>query len=77
MQVWEEKVKANGDYPGNENHAEIVAYDDDTHKTERRSISLGYSRMLSKALHVYAVDADGNVTGESLPLEWAKADENQ
>ncbi|WP_155292752.1 hypothetical protein [Pseudomonas fluorescens] len=77
LQVWEEKVKANGDYPGNENHAEIVAYDDDTHKTERRSISLGYSRMLSKALHVYAVDADGNVTGESLPLEWAKADENQ
>lgn len=77
LQVWEEKVKAKDGYPGNDHHAEIVAYDDDTHQSERSSISLGYSRMLSKALHVYAVDADGNVTGESPPLDWAKADEPQ
>ena len=74
---WEEKVAAEGDLPGNEDHAEIVAYDDDCHQIERRSISLGYSRMLSKALHVYAVDADGAVTGESMPLDWSKADENK
>lgn len=77
LQVWEEKVRAQGDYPGNEDHAEIVAYDDDRHLIERRSITLGYSRMLSKALHVYAVGADGAVIGESLPLDWAKADESK
>ncbi|OZY32555.1 hypothetical protein [Pseudomonas lundensis] len=76
LQVWEEKVRAQGDHPGNEDHAEIVAYDDESHLVERRSkISLGYSRMLSKALHIYAVDADGAVIGESAPLNWSTADE--
>lgn len=75
LQVWEEKVRAKDDYPGNDDHAEIVAYEDENHVVERRSkITLGYSRMLSKALHVYAVDPDGSIIGESLPLDWSKAD---
>jgi hypothetical protein len=76
MLVWEEKVKAKDGRPENPHHAEIVAYDDEQHTLERRNISLGYSRMLSKALHIYSVDPTGSISGESPPLEWSKADDD-
>ncbi|WP_216891725.1 hypothetical protein [Pseudomonas putida] len=75
LQVWEEKVAEADGKPGNDQHAEIVAYDDEEHLRERTSISMGYSRMLSKALKVHEVDPAGNVVGVSPPLEWAKADQ--
>jgi len=78
LQVWEEKIDPEGDNPGNPYHAEIVAYEAEDLQVEKRGkISLGYSRMLSKALHVYAVDSDGNVTSESEPLEWDQPDPAQ
>ncbi|WP_193040933.1 MULTISPECIES: hypothetical protein [unclassified Pseudomonas] len=76
--VWEEKTQAKGDRPGNPHHAEIVAYADSEHtKGKEKKITLGYSRMLAKAVHVYAIDSAGAVTGESPPLDWTKADEAQ
>lgn len=76
LQVWEEKVAEKDGKPGNDQHAEIVAYDDVEHLKERSSISMGYSRMLSKALRVHAVDSEGSIVSVSAPLEWAKAENN-
>lgn len=76
MLVWEERVESEGEKPGNPYHAEIVTYEDETFSQEKRGkISLGYSRMLSKALHVYAVDSEGAICGESPPLEWSKPED--
>ena len=76
MLVWEEKREPAGNVPGNPHHAEIVTYDDAKYTLEKRGkISLGYSRMLSKALHTYAVDSVGAVIDQSPALDWAKADE--
>lgn len=76
MLVWEDQVKPNGDLPGNPHHAEIVTYDDESFSQEKHGkISLGYSRMLSKALHIYGVDTTGAVVSDSPPLDWAKADD--
>ncbi|MBC3450857.1 hypothetical protein HU745_07295 [Pseudomonas mosselii] len=75
LQVWEEKVAEKDGKPGNDQHAEIVAYDDAEHLRERSSISMGYSRMLAKALTVHEVDTDGNIVGVSPPREWAKAEQ--
>ncbi|MBD9566534.1 hypothetical protein [Pseudomonas sp. PDM09] len=76
LQVWEEKVKASETHQGNEHHAEIVPYSNKERTEEKSSVSLGYSRMLSKALHVYAVDPNGAVIGESLP-DGIKLSENK
>jgi len=76
LEVWEEKVKAKDGRPANDHHAEIVAYDDPERTKERSGISLGYSRMLSKALRVHAVDASGTITSVSEPLDWANVDKS-
>lgn len=76
IEVWEEKVKEKDGRPANDHHAEIVAYDDLERTKERSGISLGYSRMLAKALRVHVVDEAGAVIGVSDPLEWSKADKS-
>lgn len=76
--VWEEKTKAKLGRPGNPHHAEIVAYADSEHtKGKEKKITLGYSRMLAKAVHIYAIDRSGAVTGESPSLDWTKGDEGE
>ncbi|POR57279.1 hypothetical protein [Pseudomonas syringae] len=74
--VWEDKAQAKGERPANPHHAEIVAYADSEHtKGKEKKITLGYSRMLARAVHVYAIDRSGAVIGESPPLDWTKAEE--
>jgi hypothetical protein len=67
LQVWEEKVKPTAGKPGNDHHAEIVPYSDKERTIEKSAVSLGYSRMLSKALHIHALDSNGVIIGESPP----------
>lgn len=69
FQVWEEKTLPRNGKPGNDYHAEIVPYTDVGRTLARTRVTPAYSKMLSKALHVFELDRKGGVVSETHPEE--------
>lgn len=70
FQVWEEATDTN------DMHAEIVPYDDSSHSTPKKRVSFSYSRILAKSVHLYLINEDGDVIGETLPEIQDPSDSN-